>query len=300
MSRTSAVHTLWFAPRHACGGASVAMEDFEVLTMALSALLWRRCNGMIRLHADASAAEFCNAHGLLELWDGGITSVAFERGVPDIDPVQFWAAGKILALAHESAPCALVDTDLIVWEHLCELDSRPNLVVAHLEASDRYPYVAPGTLQKPRGYSVDSEWSWRQPACNTAFAYFGSDDLRRLYTSESLRFMHGNWPQASDTVTHMVFAEQRLLGECAAKLGSAVGCLLPEDQDIRERQRRITHLWGTKQRLRCDEAARRRYCLRCVRRLLVEFPATRALLGDIPFLTPYVDAVERASTCRVL
>ncbi len=169
-------------------------------------------------------------HGLLGLWDGGITSVAFERGVPDIDPVQFWAAGKILALAHESAPCALVDTDLIVWEHLCELDSRPNLVVAHLEASDRYRYVARHT---PEASRLLIRLEVVLATASGCLSPTSAVTISGGYTSESLRFMHGNWPQAGDTITHMVFAEQRLLGECAAKLGSAVGCLLPEDQDIR-------------------------------------------------------------------
>ena len=62
--------------------------------------------------------------------------------VPDdldgIDPEMFWAAGKLLALRQMDAPCAMIDTDLIVW-------SKPefgrDIIAAHRE--DLNPDVYP-------------------------------------------------------------------------------------------------------------------------------------------------------------
>ena len=44
------------------------MQDYEVLTMILSALMWRKHNGGIRLCADAEARVFIEKLGLAHIW----------------------------------------------------------------------------------------------------------------------------------------------------------------------------------------------------------------------------------------
>ncbi|MFQ9126064.1 MAG: hypothetical protein ACLR4Z_03710 [Butyricicoccaceae bacterium] len=54
--------------------------------------------------------------------------------------------------------------------------------------------------------------------------YFGNDEFRRYYTDTAIRFMRCS-PDADDTLTYMVFAEQRLLTMCAEKKGIRIaGC----------------------------------------------------------------------------
>ena len=62
-------HSLWSKPymagRHT---EEYWMQDYEVLTMILSALMWRKHNGGIRLCADAEAIAFVEKMGLYHIW----------------------------------------------------------------------------------------------------------------------------------------------------------------------------------------------------------------------------------------
>ena len=68
---------------------------------------------------------------------------------------------------------------------------------------------------KTEGFPLDS-FDWTVQPFNTALAYFGNDEFRRYYTDTAIRFMRCS-PDADDTLTYMVFAEQRLLAMCAEK-----------------------------------------------------------------------------------
>ena len=50
-------------------GMPYAVEPFELLTTALSALFWRRENGSICMVCDSRAAEYYASLGLDFLWD---------------------------------------------------------------------------------------------------------------------------------------------------------------------------------------------------------------------------------------
>ncbi|MBQ6759623.1 MAG: hypothetical protein IJP42_11170, partial [Selenomonadaceae bacterium] len=51
------------------------LDDFEIFTLILSALEWRRHNGEIFLYTDTAGKKFFDEAGLLELWDGVDTSL---------------------------------------------------------------------------------------------------------------------------------------------------------------------------------------------------------------------------------
>lgn len=107
-----------------CPGRPYQMTDFDLLTTVLSALVWRRENGSIRMITDDTGAQYYRSLGLTDLWDGGIFT--YLNDIPSaIDPCTFWAAGKLYALAATPAPCVMLDTDFIVWHSLSEHWHRP-------------------------------------------------------------------------------------------------------------------------------------------------------------------------------
>lgn len=89
-------HSLWSKPYMAGKQAEEYwMQDYEVLTMILSALMWRKYNGGIRLCADEEARAFIEKLGLAHIWNLGIEEITVPEAVPE---KVFWAAGKLYSL----------------------------------------------------------------------------------------------------------------------------------------------------------------------------------------------------------
>ena len=88
-------------------GLPYAVEPFELLTTALSALCWRRENGGICMVCDSPAAEYYASLGLDFLWDEGIFPL-LDRIPDDINAGAFWAAGKLYAAAAMKSPSLLI------------------------------------------------------------------------------------------------------------------------------------------------------------------------------------------------
>ncbi len=87
-------HSLWSKPYMAGKQAEEYwMQDYEVLTMILSALMWRKHNGGIRLCADAEARVFIEKLGLAHIWNLGIEEITVPEAVPE---KVFWAAVHII------------------------------------------------------------------------------------------------------------------------------------------------------------------------------------------------------------
>ena len=89
------------------------MQDYELLTMILSALMWRKNNGPISLYGDKRAIAYVEEKGISHIWNGGL----YDISVPDsVRANVFWASGKLYALKEVKAPSVMVDLDLIVWK----------------------------------------------------------------------------------------------------------------------------------------------------------------------------------------
>lgn len=255
-----AFHSCWSAPATA-QGFSFAPAPFEVLTAALSALVWRALNGEIVLYADAPAQAFYADFAYL--WDE-----IRPFSVPDcIDPSHFWAMGKLIALQDMGAPCVMLDTDFIVWERLSYLQGHP-LATIHREAIDAEIYPDPHTLRQDGTFALDDLPLDALPA-NTAVAWFGDADFMQRYVDTALQFCRAAQPD--NRLTYMVFVEQRLLAMLAQKEGVPLQSLTDGD-DIANGQRRFSHVWGYKQILQSDENAAQAYCQRCAKRLQSDFP----------------------------
>ena len=259
----NAFHSIWTEPVVRKKG-SFTMKDFEVLVMMLSALAWRLNNGKIKLYTDKRAVDYYCSLGITELWD----EIRIMQ-LPDVEPIQFWAAGKLQALSMIEEPEVMIDTDLIVWKtidrELCEDD----ISVMHRE---KISEVYPGKeyFEMNNTYKFKDEWNWNALPCNTALLYINGDSFRDYYTSEAFRFMKNRIKDEHDFVKSMVFAEQRLLSMCAAEKGKQINALLSVDG--LDNQDTFTHIWGYKRILQSDTDERKQFCKRCLNRIEKDFP----------------------------
>ncbi|MDO5548339.1 MAG: hypothetical protein Q4F79_07610 [Eubacteriales bacterium] len=279
-----AFHTFWSRPfSMAHPGQPLSLTDYDLFGTILSALQWRRRNGSIRLVTDRMGERYFCAYGLDFLWDDGM-EVILDHIPYSVDPSTFWAAGKLYALRAMHAPCVMLDTDFILWEDLSAPLSSSDLAVIHREELNPDIYPDPRHFLCAEGYHFPDGWDFTQPACNTAFCYFGSETLRQEYVQQSLDFVEAS--RGRHPLYYMVFAEQRLLAMCAVQNGYTIDSLaaLPA---LFSGQTYFTHLWGYKQLLQKDPEERRRFCLRCARRITADFPDAVARCAIHPLLRPY-------------
>lgn len=269
----NAFHSFWSAPNRARHGGQIAIPDYELLTLMLSALKWREKNGEIVMITDSAGAAFLHRAGLDALWSAPPDT---RLDAVDLDPVRFWAAGKLWALRGERAPCVMLDADMIVWESLADrLGSA--VVAAHREALHPAVYPDPRTaFVTAEDYAFPTEWDFAIPAANTAFLFLPDDGFKLRYADAALAFMRALRNDVDPTVS-MCFAEQRILPMCAAAEGATLDTLLRED--ALDGQSFVTHLWGHKRALENDPTQRIEYCLRCTARILSDFPAWESVLA---------------------
>lgn len=266
-----------------CPNRPYQMTDFDLLTTVLSALVWRRENGSIRMITDDTGAQYYRSLGLTDLWDGGIFT--YLNDIPStIDPCTFWAAGKLYALAATPAPCVMLDTDFIVWHSLSEHWHRP-LAVIHREALNPAIYPAPSAFVLAPSYHFPTNWNWHEPACNTALTYFGNDTLRKTYVGQAIDFMQA--ARGRDGLIYMVFAEQRLLAMCAQACGVPIHAFSTEQDLFQGNQHDFTHIWGFKQAMQEQPVLHELFCQKCAARIRKDFPIYANICQTIPQLQPY-------------
>ena len=256
----NAFHSLWSKPRN--GGE---LEDYELLTLALSALKWREKNGEITLVTDTPGLEFLKASGFLPCWTE--VSASLDQIPRGIDPERFWAAGKIYALSGFKAPVVSIDTDFIVWEslELEKISSRLCAIHSETLSSEVYP-------DSPEFTVFDDGFNWEILPLNAAFLYFGDEELRLEYIKNATSFMLSC--TTGDNLKPMVFAEQRLLAMTAHKMGVTASVFSSLEKLSSGRDERFTHLWGFKKQLRESSLVRDEFCQRLKSRLLKDFGET--------------------------
>lgn len=284
-----AFHSNWTRPYFARRAENIpyTIDAAELLTTALSALVWRRENGSISMLCDSTAADYYQSRGLHFLWDGGIHPVLDEMDSA-IDPISFWAAGKLYALHKFGAPCVMLDTDFIVWRNLSERLAPHKLAVIHREdiMPDIYPDAS--ALHTHRPFDLTA-LDWTVRPTNTALSWFADADFTQFYTQTALGFMCAASP-ADHHLTYMVFAEQRLLPMLAKQHGLPICSLMELPELFCSGQDWFTHIWGFKQQMRQNEQTYKDFCTRCAKRLQKDFPDAAGTLREVPELSLYFDS----------
>lgn len=262
-----AIHILWTKPFYAGGGSAFFIEDFDILTAALSALKWRQHNGSIAMITDTFGSEYIKKTGLACLWD----EVRVTLDGINVNPRMFWAAGKLYALSQQSTPCVMIDTDFIVWYGIEFSAVEQGIGVIHTEQlySDVYPNKP--HFKMKNGYEIDSSFDWTVKPCNTAFLYINDIEFLQYYTKSATAFME-NAADCDDTLTYMVFAEQRMLSMCAKKVKKDIFIFSDLERLFANGDRYFTHTWGFKQQMRENPHIRYDFCRRCAERIKRDFP----------------------------
>lgn len=221
-----------------------------VSSMVLSALLWRKNCGSIKLYTDNVFSAYLSSNELTELWDGGIDTETIEAIPSSVNQIVFWAAAKLFALHNADAPVAMVDCDLFFWRDIHKEIDLECVTVLHREELVEC-YVPKEQLGKPKNYQYDSSWDWNVLPCNTAFAYFPHNEFKKTYTEAAIRFMKGNAGKDVKPSSQMVFAEQRILPMCAKSHNIPIKTLIGNPYD--NENTLFTHLWIAKSRARKNE-----------------------------------------------
>lgn len=258
----NAIHIASAAPALAKGKTKFSAEDFDLWCTVLSALCWRRFNGEITLCADSVCADYYRGMGLSDIWNG--INVCIADDLEGIDPLMFWAGGKLLALRSVGAPVVMIDTDFIVWK---KLEFGREIIAAHREniSDGIYP---PLSFFRTKNHIIPP-FSEEVLPLNTAFFYVPDNDFKEFYTSQAIAFMKSS-EHTADFLKYMVFAEQRLAAMCAEYTNTPVKTLLDKDELFRP-QSDFTHLWGAKQAMRDNPGWRRDFIEKCRSRLFSDF-----------------------------
>ena len=290
----NAFHSNWTTPFfHRNKARQYFIEDYELLTTILSALIWRKHNGSIKMVTDTPGMEYYQKLGIAHIWDMGIDTSLDELEKESFSPLSLWAAGKIIALSRQPVPCVMLDTDFIVWKSIAGYTEGTVLAVAHREEITPLIYPEKSFFNMAKTYTFPPEWDWSQQPCNTALLYIADEEFKNYYTSESIRFMC-NLQETKDIIAEMVFAEQRILAMCAAARDISVTTFL--DVNNLETQDLFTHVWGFKMELQNKQKKRRDFCINCVKRIVSDFPHEIAALEKIDILKPYFEIMSNKQT----
>lgn len=267
-----AIHINWTRPSMTCNGSVYCrryqVDDFELFSTILSALLWKQNNGPVKLYTDSIGYEYYRSLGLLPLWDE-IDTKTLDSIPCSIDAEIYWAAAKIFAVQAEEGPVVMMDTDLLVWKRLDELRDC-EIAAFHTESLDLDCYLPYGYLKKRADYQLDKDWDWSLLPYNTALAYFGHQEFQKYYTHSAIDFMTNNMERPCELVSQMVFAEQRLFSMCAQKMKLSVHTFLKETYNGVCDD--FTHLWGAKGVARSDRNFRGQLCRSLINAIRREFP----------------------------
>jgi hypothetical protein len=262
------------------------IEDFDILTTILSALMWRKLNGRIKLYTDKIGKDYYASIGLLDLWDAGVDTTVLENMPETINQQIFWASAKIFALQAEVTPVAMLDTDLIVWQNLSSILHNKPFAVIHREKIFANIYLPPDKLKKREDYQFDSDWDWTELPCNMSFAYFTNSNLKKYYTDCSIDFMLENDEYPKEMISQMVFAEQRIISMCAKKMNISIYHFL--DDPFQLDNQLFTHIWGAKEMTRNDSNQRRKLCTCLILKIKEYFPEYFPELSKMKMFKSYI------------
>jgi len=286
MNRPSitAFHVLWTKP-YTAGGNHFSMNNAEILTLMVSALMWQKHNGSVKLYTDNDGLEFIRSMKLSALWDDGINTEVLENNDYPIDPEIFWAAGKLIALEAQASPCVMLDTDLIITQPIHHLLEQTFITALHPETLNSQVYLNPSLLKKPTNFSFPAYYNWGARPSNTAFLYINDESFKTFYLRESKRFMFQNMEKPAELVSQMVFAEQRLLSICADHQHLSISYLLADPFSLSNSS--VIHLWGFKNLLRQNETVQAIYSKQLIKKFGEELSAYPLFTRQIEKLKQY-------------
>ena len=104
-----------------------------------------------------------------------------------------------------------------------------------------------------------------------------------------------NLDNNSDKIANMVFAEQRLISMCAKMKNIDINEILTLEELFSNKQKLFTHTWGYKKEMRSDFNKRKEFCIRCIVRIIKDFPKYEEVIANIEQLKIYYEEVKNFS-----
>lgn len=244
---------------------------WDMLMTVVSALLWKKYNGDIKIYLDSKSYEIYKYYNVLWLYDKvdvGTLDKYYNSG-KCVDWKQFWALPKLIALKNEGCGSVMLDRDLFVWKNVVDSFIK-NIVVSHKEKVDSIHYKDPNILSKPVDYSFRGSLDLKAEACNTSLLYINHKTLFKDYIDQVFKFVEGNTVVSDENNYHMVFVEQHLLGILVKyhKCGIQELC---RENDLTN-QDMFYHVWGYKNVLYNDPIKAKEFTLKLLNILYDEFP----------------------------
>jgi len=277
-------YSIWTSPfKSSHENSDFFMKDYELLTMILSASVYRETNGSVRLYGDSDAIRYIESQNLQDLFDDGIVPISVNKA---INPKVFWAAGKLESLLKADKPSVMIDLDLIIWKNLDPFFTDAEVYGIHREEIRPEIYPSPDTFKLKEGYVLPDGLDEEVLPLNTAMLYISDLDFQHLYAAQSLSFME-NTAEKNENLKHMVFAEQRLLPMLAKKHEKIIKTFFNKGEDIGI-QDYFTHVWGHKNILRYNTDERNKFCKRIITRIYKDYPEYIRFVEGNEIFKPYL------------
>ena len=290
--KINAVHSFTVSPFFTKPHNKFTMNDFEVMTMIMSALAWRRYNGSIKLYTDSYFAEWIYENNLEFLWDNGIDLHLFENAKKNINKEIFWAATKLDVIENMKVQEAHIDIDFIMWKSINEQVAEGDVVGSHFEdtGGEFTCYINKEKMMPPENYIFPTKLDWSFPAINTSFIYFNSKDAKDLFCKECVRYMENNnnkvYDDSGKDDVQMVFAEQRLTS-MFLKFKNFDIRTITNYAECKNETTGFTHLGGLKGALKRDHIAEESYTIACVSKIKQDFSDFLEQISKVKCLKKY-------------
>lgn len=302
-------------------------NDYTILTMMLSVLQWKATNDCkLSFYGDGQTVKLLERLHLAGLWDkcdGTLLDREIDR--EHYNCSVFYSIGKFIALLHESCPCAMLDTDLVIWKNLASVLDGKDAAFTHWE--DTTPpsvwYCAKENLPVPPGYRFHPAWDFNTTAANTSFIYFKNSVLRDYYAECAMHYMYDN-PYKKKAIGNsaILFAEQRLFTMCIDERGDwkktmpllditwnakkgrfLLSDTLPEGWEFFQPDNNsiATHIWIAKAQIEKNKPYKIYFCCRLIEKIRSLDKHMEEILTHISSIQPYLKLLDTyGSTGRML
>jgi len=283
------IHTVWTGSDRKGVTKIHDMMAFEVLTMILSCLYWKKFQGPIKLYCDRPFINYIAKLGIQSIWDEIDILTLDQELSEDVNKDTFWAYCKMYVHTLQKEPFVSLDIDL--FQNMPYDYTTHDVMFSHVETSD----VQNGELP-PHGvfyYPNYHEWDMfkdrfdkfpdiniDETAFNVSVLAVNNLDLIKDWMEVSESFMKNNIFDPQEITTHgrekilhtihssslMTFAEQRLLAAVTKSKGYSWKSLidltysgaLQTWEEGNMNNPGITHLWGWKKQYKQPEFAKDR------------------------------------------
>lgn len=299
-------------------------KDYYILTLILSAMQWKKTNaGKLTFYADKRTLDFFDKYGLTDLWDE-CDSDTLDKEIDQehYDVANFYTIGKFIALRKELCPCALVDTDLVIWNDLQPVLEGRNAAFTHWETSFETPwYCKKEQLSTGPDYKFHDAWDFNSLAANTSFIYFNHDKMKHYYVDCALQYMWDNrvhCPKPENP--ELIFVEQRLLTMCLDEMNLKNSArplidivwngqkgefeyskdILPHGWKFfdLDNQSIATHTWIAKSMIEKNNKYRTYMCCQAIEIILESDPEMYSVLEKIKPIRKYLKLLEKYQTVK--